>query len=162
MAKSVCYVGVSVRSHNSEIFTSRQSCLQPKTTLPCSKPSSGLLSMEFCPCRKRQVSGGAEGKCILISPGPCPLNFRPTQHISQACGRTCPAPSSSGKGCSPSLAHQPQGRPLWVAAVLAVPCPSGVWAQGAQCQHCCTELCQGPSSSGHPEQLLFVLEAFPS
>lgn len=40
--------------------------------------------MEFCPRRKRQVSGGAEGKCISVSPGPCPLNFRPTQHISQA------------------------------------------------------------------------------
>lgn len=38
-------------------------------------------------------------------------------------GRNGPTLTSSSKGCSPSLAHQPQAKPLWVAPGPLVPCP---------------------------------------
>lgn len=98
--------------------------------------------MEFCPRRKRQVSGGAEGKCISVSPGPLSFELQTNpahfpglpsaalvQHRSSAWGhnpswgRNCPALTSSSKGCCPSLAHQPQAKPLWVAPGPVVPCP---------------------------------------
>lgn len=46
-----------------------------------------------------------------------------------SCGRNCPVITSSSKGCSPSLAHQPQAKPLWVAPGLVVACPGCGWSE---------------------------------
>ena len=51
--------------------------------LPYTKPSSNVLSMEFCPRRRREVSRERK-KSILAGPDPCLLNFRANQRSSQA------------------------------------------------------------------------------